>query len=179
MSRIGKQPVILPENTTIAVNQTAMEVKGPKGILLVPLLPGLQVSLEENLVQIQAKEETDRAYQGLIRTLLQNAVVGVTEGWQKQLELQGVGLRAALSEEGLNLSLGFSHPVQFKAPEGISFQVTKNVVTISGIDKQMVGEVAAQIRKLKKPEPYKGKGIRYSNEYVRRKAGKTGKTATK
>lgn len=179
MSRIGKQPVILPENTTIEVSQTAMEVKGPKGILLVPILPGLQVSLEENLVQIQAKEETARAYQGLIRTLLQNAVVGVTEGWQKQLELQGVGLRAALSEEGLNLSLGFSHPVQFKAPEGISFQVTKNVVTISGIDKQMVGEVAAQIRKLKKPEPYKGKGIRYSNEYVRRKAGKTGKTATK
>lgn len=179
MSRIGKQPVILPENTTVEVSQTTMEVKGPKGILSVSLLPGVQVSLKEKLVHVHAKEETDRAYQGLIRTLLQNAIIGVTDGWQKQLELQGVGLRATISDEGLNLSLGFSHPVQYKAPEGISFQVIKNVITVSGIDRQMVGEVAAQIRKLKKPEPYKGKGIRYSNEYVRRKAGKTGKTVTK
>jgi len=175
MSRIGKQPVTLPSNTTVTESNGVVEITGPKGSLSVGMLAGVSLSQENGTVEVTAASEDHRQYQGLVRTLLQNAVTGVNEGWKKDLELHGVGMRAAVNGTNLNLNLGFSHPVVIPAPEGISFQVTKNVVSISGIDKQLVGETAAQIRRLRKPEPYKGKGIRYANEYIRRKAGKTGK----
>lgn len=175
MSRIGKQPVPLPSNTTVTEQDGILEVAGPKGTLTVPLFPNTSISKEETQILVERQDESARAAQGLLRSLLQNAVVGVNEGWKRDLELHGVGMRASVSGNGLALNLGFSHPVNFPAPEGITFQVTKNVITIAGIDKQLVGETAAQIRKLREPEPYKGKGIRYSDEHVRRKAGKTGK----
>jgi large subunit ribosomal protein L6 len=175
MSRIGKQPITLPSNTTLTPQEGQFVVVGPKGTLEVPMLEGVTVKQEEQTLVVTADTEESRAYQGLIRTLIQNAVTGVNTGWKKDLELQGVGLRAALAGTDLNLSLGFSHPIIVPAPEGITFTVTKNIIGVAGIDKQLVGETAAKIRQLRKPEPYKGKGIRYSGEYVRRKAGKTGK----
>ena len=177
MSRIGKQPVVLPAAVTVAQSGLILNVQGPKGALEVPLMEGVGLELVEGAANLTVKDDEHYAAQGLVRSLLQNAVTGVSTGWQKDLELHGVGMRAALGDGGLNLSLGFSHPVQIVAPEGISFAVVKNVITVTGIDKQLVGEISAQIRKLKKPEPYKGKGIRYSGEVVRRKAGKTGKAA--
>jgi large subunit ribosomal protein L6 len=176
MSRIGKQPIKLPTNTTVNLNQTNVLVKGPKGELTVEIIGSIQVSQSENLLQVQSNEVESRSYQGLIRTLIQNAVTGVSEGWKKDLELNGVGMRASMNGNNLILNLGFSHPINFPAPQGITFNINKNQISITGIDKQLVGETAAQIRALRKPEPYKGKGIRYSTEYVRRKAGKTGKT---
>ena len=175
MSRIGKQPITIASGTTVSNQGSILEVTGPKGVLIVPIMEGITVNQEESQLIIARQNEDVRAAQGLTRSLIQNAVTGVTTGWIKTLELHGVGMRANVAGSNLNLSLGFSHPIVFPAPEGIIFQVTKNVVTISGIDKQLVGETAAQIRKLRKPEPYKGKGIRYGNEIVRRKAGKTGK----
>jgi len=175
MSRIGKQPVTLPSGTTVQLNGEQITVQGPKGTLMVPAISGAILDIKEQSVDITRENDDARANQGLLRSLLNNAVVGVSTGWAKSLELHGVGMRANVAGSTLNLSLGFSHPVAFEAPEGITFQVVKNVINISGIDKQLVGEVAAQIRKLRKPEPYKGKGIRYSTETVRRKAGKTGK----
>lgn len=175
MSRIGKQPVTIPAGTTIAMNNGIITVTGSKGTLEVPHFEGILVELSEGMVTVSQKSEDAQSLFGLQRTLIQNAITGVSEGWKRDLELHGVGMRAAVAGSSLNLNLGFSHPVTFPAPEGITFQVVKNVVTVSGIDKQLVGEVAANIRKLRKPEPYKGKGIRYSNEFIRRKAGKTGK----
>jgi large subunit ribosomal protein L6 len=175
MSRIGKQPIALPSGVTITQTESLVEVTGPKGLLKVDLLDGVVVSVEESTLIVGRETDEASSAHGLIRTLLQNSVTGVSTGWTKGLELNGVGMRAILSGSDLTLSLGFSHPVVVPAPAGISFQVVKNVVTVSGIDKQLVGETAARIRKLRKPEPYKGKGIRYVGEYVRRKAGKTGK----
>ena len=177
MSRIGKQPINLPSNTTVTQESDVLVIKGSKGELQVSLLEGISISQDEQNVHVNRDNDNARATQGLVRTLLQNAVTGVTTGWKKELELNGVGMRATTNGTELNLSLGFSHPVKYMAPEGITFTVTKNVICITGNDKQLVGEVAAQIRKFRKPEPYKGKGIRYSNEYVRRKAGKAGKAA--
>lgn len=176
MSRIGKQPITLPTGTTLTFADDRTIVQGSKGTLEVPAFPGISLAIEEGKAVLTCAAEEHRPAYGLLRALLQNAVTGVSTGWQKDLELHGVGMRAALAGSTLNLSLGFSHPVMVPAPEGITFSVTKNVVSVAGIDKQLVGETAAQIRKLRKPEPYKGKGIRYSTEYVRRKAGKTGKT---
>ena len=175
MSRIGKQPITLPSNTTITTSGNILSVHGPKGDLEVLLLQGISISQEGEKVHVVRENDDVRSAQGLLRTLIQNAVTGVSTGWQKDLELHGVGMRAAVNGANLTLSLGFSHPVEVEAPAGISFQVVKNVISVTGIDKQLVGETAAGIRKLKKPEPYKGKGIRYSTETVRRKAGKTGK----
>jgi len=175
MSRIGKQPIALPSGVTVSQQPSHLEISGPKGMLRVDLLDGITVSQEESALLIGRASDEVSAAQGLVRTLAQNAVTGVSTGWTRGLELNGVGMRAAMNGTSLSLSLGFSHPVVVAAPEGIAFQVTKNVITVSGIDKQLVGETAAGIRKLRKPEPYKGKGIRYTDEYVRRKAGKTGK----
>lgn len=175
MSRIGKQPITLPANTTVTQNGLYFDVQGSKGTLQVPVMDGVSVTQAENQVVLACETEEARARYGLLRALLANAITGVSEGWKRDLELHGVGMRATVAGTTLNLSLGFSHPVAFEAPEGVTFAVTKNVISITGIDKQLVGETAAQIRRLRKPEPYKGKGIRFSDEYVRRKAGKAGK----
>ena len=175
MSRIGKQPVTVPAGTTITVKDGLITVTGSKGTLEVPHFDGISVEASENLVVVAQTADNTQSFFGLQRTLVQNAITGVSEGWKRDLELHGVGMRAAVAGSSLTLNLGFSHPISFPAPEGIAFQVVKNVITVSGIDKQLVGEVAANIRKLRKPEPYKGKGIRYANEFIRRKAGKTGK----
>lgn len=177
MSRIGTQPILLPSGTTFTQTADAFEVRGSKGVLMVPLFENLAVKQEgENLI-VELLQEDSKNFFGLLRTLIANAVKGVSEGWKRDLELHGVGMRANLAGTTLNLSLGFSHPVTVQPLEGITFTVVKNVITVSGIDKQLVGETAAKIRSLRPPEPYKGKGIRYSDEHVRRKAGKTGKAA--
>ena len=177
MSRIGKQPITIPNNTTVTLEGNEYVVVGSKGTLTVPSLEGVSVKQEDTTLTLICENEDFRHNYGLLRALLFNAVTGVSEGWKRDLELHGVGMRAALAGSGLNLSLGFSHPVAIEAPTGITFTVTKNVISVAGIDKQLVGETAAKIRRLRKPEPYKGKGIRYSDEYVRRKAGKAGKAA--
>jgi large subunit ribosomal protein L6 len=176
MSRIGIQTIQLPDHTT--VEETAdmlLTVKGPKGTLQIRRPEGLTVLSQENVLTIERASEEHKAAHGLLRALLYNAVVGVSSGWQRNLEMNGVGMRAAVSGRNLTLNVGFSHPVLFEAPDGIDLSVAKNVITVSGIDKQAVGEIAAQIRKIKPPEPYKGKGIKFSDEQIRRKAGKTGK----
>ncbi|MBU6389098.1 50S ribosomal protein L6 [Patescibacteria group bacterium] len=175
MSRIGIQPITLPSGVQVATTSGLATVTGPKGSLVVPLYNGIELKTAESSLTVLQPDTAQRNLFGLQRTLLQNAVTGVSRGWDKTLELNGVGMRAAVSGLGLTLSLGFSHPIQFAAPAGIAFQVSKNVVTVSGIDKQLVGETASRIRKLRKPEPYKGKGIKYTTETIRRKAGKTGK----
>jgi large subunit ribosomal protein L6 len=175
MSRIGKQPIILPSGVTVEQKLDQLTVSGSKGTLQVPFFEGLVLTQAEGKLEVTSPDVAKRDMQGLQRTLIQNAVTGVSTGWDKSLELHGVGMRAALAGNSLNLSLGFSHPVVIEAPAGIGFQVNKNIIVVSGIDKQLVGETAANIRKLRKPEPYKGKGIRYAGEMIRRKAGKTGK----
>jgi large subunit ribosomal protein L6 len=175
MSRIGKQLIPLPAGTAIEQREFDYAVNGPKGTLYVPFIEGITLAVTDGNAEVTRENDERRAAHGLLRSLFSNAVIGVNKGWTKDLELHGVGMRANVAGSTLNLSLGFSHPVTFEAPAGITFLVTKNVINVSGIDKQLVGEVSAQIRKLREPEPYKGKGIRYSTEHVRRKAGKTGK----
>lgn len=177
MSRVGKQLITVPANTTVTLEGEQYVVNGPKGTLMVPAFADVTLTQQENIISLACENEAARPFYGLLRALLANAITGVSEGWKRDLELHGVGMRAALAGTSLNLSLGFSHPINVEAPEGIAFTVTKNVISVSGIDKQLVGETAARIRRLRKPEPYKGKGIRFSDEYVRRKAGKAGKAA--
>ncbi|HUX05833.1 MAG TPA: 50S ribosomal protein L6 [Acidobacteriota bacterium] len=177
MSRIGKKPITLPEGTSVvSIVETEVVVKGPKGQLTSPLMPGISVKQEGagTLIVDRANEEKQtRAYHGLCRSLLNNAVVGVSAGFKKQLEIQGIGYRAAVKDMALELQLGYSHPIIYPIPEGISISVEKNtLITVEGIDKQQVGQVAAEIRAMRPPEVYKGKGIRYVGEYVRRKVGK-------
>lgn len=178
MSRIGKQPVVIPAGVTVTQNADgSVTVKGPKGELSYSGNPLVKIDIAENEVNVirEGEEREKRAAHGLVRSLLQNMVIGVTEGYIKRLEINGVGYRAQVQGKKLVLNLGFSHPVEYQAPEGIEFQMDenkKNVIIVSGIDKQKVGQVASEIRAYRKPEPYKGKGIRYEGEYVRRKAGK-------
>lgn len=177
MSRIGKAPIELPSGVEIAARDGVIAVKGPKGELSERIDPRITMSLDDGVVTLErADEERDtRALHGLSRALVKNMVVGVTEGFQKELELVGVGYRAAPKGKGLELQVGFSHPVVVDAPDGIEFEVPENTrIIVRGIDKQLVGQVAANIRAVRKPEPYKGKGIRYLGEHVRRKAGKAG-----
>jgi large subunit ribosomal protein L6 len=162
------------------VDGARVEVKGPRGSLAQALHPDMRVVIEDGIVRVQrpSDERLHRSLHGLTRTLVANMVEGVTKGFEKRLEIIGVGYRAALKGTALELSLGFSHPVSFPAPEGIEFEIPSPTrIVIRGNDKQQVGEVAAEIRKLRKPEPYKGKGIRYEGEYVRKKAGKAAKGA--
>lgn len=177
MSRIGKLPIKIPSGVTITVDNTAVSVAGTKGNLSQPILSG--ITLEQNdgelFVKRVSDEATFRANHGLMRTLIQNMVTGVTEGFNKKLELHGVGFRVSLAGNQLKMNLGLSHEVTYQLPEGITATVEQNVITVSGIDKQRVGQIAAEIRSLKKPEPYKGKGIRYQNEHIIRKSGKSGK----
>jgi large subunit ribosomal protein L6 len=177
MSRIGKRPVPIPKGVTLAIDGQTVKVKGPKGELSRTVHPEMQLAMAEgHLTVTRPSEETrHKALHGLTRTLIANMVEGVEKGYQKILEIQGVGYKAELNKTGLNVVVGYSHPVTYKAPEGITFAVTNNtLVTISGPNKELVGQVAAEIRQIRPPEPYKGKGIRYQGERVRRKAGKTG-----
>jgi large subunit ribosomal protein L6 len=177
MSRIGKLPIQVPSGVTITVDSDVITVVGSKGTLTVPHLSDVTVKVEDGVATVTRKddERIAKAQHGLQRALLNNAVEGVTKGFEKKLEVNGVGFRVATSNNVLDMSLGFSHPVQYKAPEGVSVTNDKMTIIVSGIDKQQVGQVAAEIRSLKKPEPYKGKGIKYADEQILRKAGKTGK----
>jgi large subunit ribosomal protein L6 len=178
MSRIGRQPVTVPTNVTITIgDENVVSVKGPKGELSRQFPATISLNRDEGVINVTRPndEGPQRALHGLSRSLLNSMVIGVTDGFTKVLEVQGVGYRAQMQGSNLQLALGFSHPVIVSPPEGISFAVEGPRVNVSGIDKEKVGQVAANIRKLRPPEPYKGKGIRYSGERVRRKAGKAGK----
>lgn len=177
MSRIGKLPITIPSGVTVAVDNGVVAVAGSKGNLSCALLPNLTLTIEDGKATVVRADETQdtRSQHGLMRTLIDNMVVGVSEGFSKQLEITGVGYRVVAQGTNLKFSLGFSHDIIFNVPNGISAAIDQNIVTISGIDRQQVGQVAADIRKLKKPEPYKGKGIKYVGERIIRKSGKSGK----
>jgi large subunit ribosomal protein L6 len=178
MSRVGKLPITIPSGVDINVEGTHIKVKGPKGELERELTPVLSVVTEDGVLRVERPNEETRSRElhGLTRTLINNMVVGVTEGYTRSLEIQGVGYRAQLVGKKLQLNLGYSHPIEIDPPAGIAFEVeTPTKVAVSGIDKQLVGQIAAQVRGTRKPEPYKGKGVRYAGEVVRRKAGKAGK----
>ena len=176
MSRLGKLPINIPSGTQVKIEGEFIVVKGPKGELKEKLHPLAKVAIGEKeiLVTIDDKEDKkQKSIWGLFRTLISNMVEGVNKGYVKKLEINGVGYRASLAGTKLVMNLGFSHPVEFPLPTGITGLVEGNIITLSGFDKQLVGETAAQIRKIRKPEPYKGKGIKYVDEVIRRKAGKT------
>jgi large subunit ribosomal protein L6 len=175
MSRIGRKPIEVPAGVTIAIEPESVRVNGPKGELVERIHRDITVEQNENVLTVSRPTDRGehRAMHGLYRSLVANMVIGVTDGYQKTLEIQGVGYRAALKGRDLELALGYSHPVSIKAPDGIDFEVPQPTrVIVKGIDKQLVGEIAANIRKQRPPEPYKGKGIRYEGEYVARKVGK-------
>lgn len=181
MSRVGKQPVSLPSGVSVAVQGQNITVKGPKGELSREIRDEVAMEVDGQTVTVSLKKETlrDRAFHGLERALLSNMVAGVSEGFVKELELIGVGYRAEVKGKVINLGLGYSHPIDFPVPEGISASVVKDgrqiFLRLEGIDKQLVGQTAAEIRRLRAPEPYKGKGVRYRGEHVKLKAGKSGK----
>ncbi|GAA2887139.1 50S ribosomal protein L6 [Pseudonocardia halophobica] len=178
MSRIGKLPITVPSGVDVTIEGRTVTVKGPKGTLSHTVIAPITVALNDGVVSVERPddERKTKAYHGLSRTLVSNLVEGVTKGYEKKLEIVGVGYRVALKGSNLEFALGFSHPVVIQPPEGITFAVeSPTKFSVSGIDKQLVGETAANIRKIRKPEPYKGKGVRYAGENVRRKVGKTGK----
>jgi len=177
MSRIGKLPVQIPSGVTITVDDAFITVNGPKGSLQQFTMPGINLETKENELVVSRvdDERANRSRHGLMRSLVSNMVEGVSKGFEKKLELNGVGYRVQLQGADLKLNVGFSHDVIYKVPTGVNIQVEQNIITISGIDKQQVGQVAAEIRSLKKPEPYKGKGIKYVDERIIRKSGKSGK----
>lgn len=181
MSRIGRLPVEIPSGVDVKIDGTHVKIKGPKGELEYMFSHELSLAVEDGSIVVArpSDEKAYRALHGTTRALISNMVIGVTEGFSKDLELVGVGYRANLEGKNLVLNVGYSHPVEFEPPEGIEFEVAdrNQKITVSGIDKQKVGQIAADIRKVRPPEPYKGKGIRYSGEYIRRKAGKAGKVA--
>jgi large subunit ribosomal protein L6 len=178
MSRVGKAPIELPKGVEVKVEGTTITVKGPKGELSREIVPDMKVEQDESVVRVvrPSDQPSHRALHGLTRALIANMVKGVSEGFQKTLEIQGVGYRAQMEGKTLVLALGYSHPVNVSPPEGVEFEVDgTSKVIVKGINKQVVGQAAADVRKIRPPEPYKGKGIRYEGEYVRRKAGKAGK----
>ena len=174
MSRIGRKQIEIPENVTVDVKPHLVIVKSGEKTLEVPVHPLTEVKINDNIINVERKNETKlaKSVHGLTRTLIYNAIVGVKEGFKKDLEIVGVGYRAQVEGDKLILKVGYSHEVEKIAPEGISFEVKKNIVTVSGSDKQSVGQVAAEIRAVRKPEPYKGKGIKYVGEKIIRKVGK-------
>lgn len=178
MSRIGKLPISIPAGVTVTLDDRTATVKGPKGELVATFLPIVSIELTDGVATVSRQDDSikARAAHGLTRQLLSNMIIGVSEGFVKRLEMKGVGYRAATEgDKKIVLSVGFSHPVPLEAPEGVTFKVEKNIIVISGIDKQSVGQIAAKIREVRPPEPYKGKGIMYLGEKVRRKAGKAAK----
>ena len=177
LSRIGKLPIEIPSGVTITVDSGNITVEGPKGKLVQFITPAVDVNINDGVLTVNPKDESKqaRSQHGLMRALINNMVIGVTKGYEKRLEVKGVGFRVASSNNELTMSLGFSHEIKFKAPEGVNVSNDKMVIIVRGIDKQKVGQVAAEIRALKKPEPYKGKGIMYEGEQILRKAGKAGK----
>ena len=178
MSRIGKKPIVLPQGVKLELKDGAVSVKGPKGALSRPLLDGIELEITDKEVNLKRASDDKRArsYHGLMRTLVANMVDGVSKGFEKKLEIVGIGYRSELHGNKLVFYLGYSHPIDFQLPQGISAEVEKQtLVTIKGIDKELVGQISAKIRGLRKPDPYKGKGVKYATEKIRKKAGKTGK----
>jgi large subunit ribosomal protein L6 len=179
MSRIGKLPIAVPSGVDVNIDGRTVTVKGPKGTLSHTVIEPITIERDETgtvVVKRPDDERRNKAMHGLSRTLVNNLVVGVTNGYEKKMEIYGVGYRVALKGSSLEFALGYSHPIVIEAPEGVTFKVdTPTRFSVSGIDKQLVGEIAAKIRKLRKPDPYKGKGVRYAGEVIRRKVGKTGK----
>jgi large subunit ribosomal protein L6 len=177
MSRIGKMPITIPKGVKVELNNNKIKVSGERGTLERNIHPDIQVKIEEGKIYVSRPSDSrfHRSLHGLSRSLINNMVVGVFSGFEKILEIQGVGYRAVLEDKKMSIQVGYSHPVSVKPPKGIEFEVEKQkIIKIKGIDKQLVGETAAKIRLLRKPEPYKGKGIRYIDEVVKRKVGKTG-----
>ena len=182
MSRVGRKVIVVPSNVKVSVKDTEIEVQGPKGKLTTPVPPGISFALagKELTCKRSNDERQQRAFHGMARALAQNAIKGVTEGFSKDLDIVGVGFRATVEGKKVVFALGYSHPVEFPIPEGIQIAVDKQTrVTVSGIDRQKVGQVAAEIRGLRKPDPYKQKGIRYVGEVLKKKAGKAGATGAK
>jgi large subunit ribosomal protein L6 len=182
MSRVGRRIIVVPSGVKVSVKETEIEVQGPKGRLKTPVPPGIKFTLAGTELSCQraSDERQQRAFHGLARALAQNAITGVTEGFSKDLDIVGVGYRAAVEGKKVVFALGKSHPVEYRIPEGISIAIDKQTrVTVSGIDRQRVGQVAAEIRKLRRPDPYKQKGIRYVGEVLKKKAGKAGATGAK
>lgn len=182
MSRIGKKPILIPPNVEVKIQDGLIIIKGLKGELSQKIHPHVGIKIENGEIFITVKNpelKEDKALWGLYGSLIKNMIIGVTKGFEKKLEIIGVGYKAALSGNKLILNVGFSHPVEFELPKNISISIDKNIVTVSGFDKQLVGEVAAKIRKIRPPEPYKGTGIKYSDEVIRKKAGKAAKVAAK
>jgi large subunit ribosomal protein L6 len=177
MSRIGKKPIAIPKGVTVKVDAGGVEVKGPKGQMKQALPPGVTAVLEDgNLLTKKAGEDRELdKFHGLARSLVNNAVLGVTEGWKKELDIVGVGYRAEIKGKQIVLALGYSHPVVFDVPAGIDVAIDKQThITVTGVDRQLVGQVAANLRRLRKPDPYQQKGVRYTGEVLKKKAGKTG-----
>ena len=177
MSRIGKKPIAIPKGVTIKADATGVAVKGPKGEMKQALPPGITAVVEDG--NLLTKKDSDAAelgkFHGLARSLVNNAVLGVTEGWKKELDIVGVGYRAEMKGQQIHLALGYSHPVIFDIPKGIDVAIDKQThITVTGVDRQLVGQVAANLRRLRKPDPYQQKGVRYTGEVLKKKAGKTG-----
>ncbi len=177
MSRIGKLPITLPSGVELDINQDTIQVKGPKGNLNLILINGITIKKEDNQIFVSRidDQKVNKSNHGLYRSLINNMVIGVSQGFSKKLEINGVGFKVNVLGAVLKLNVGFSHDVNFNIPEGITINIDQNIITVSGIDKQQVGQVAAEIRAIKKPEPYKGKGIKYIDERIIRKSGKSGK----
>ena len=175
MSRIGKLPILLPSGAKLTLKERTIRVEGPKGTLTRELHPKVTLELKDDTIHVTVDTEKDRAAQGLVRSLVNNMVVGVTDCFERILEINGIGYRASVSGSTLNLNLGFSHPIDFPLPKGIEADVDKNnTIRLKSFDKELLGQTAASIRNLRPPEPYKGKGVKYSDERIQRKAGKTG-----
>ncbi len=177
MSRVGKKPITIPDKVKVSYKDRMITVQGEKGILSRQIHPAVELNLEDGLLRIinLKEDKNSRAFQGLTRSLLANMIKGVSEGFQRVLEINGIGYRAELTGNAIKFSLGYSHPINFDLPKGVSAAIEKNtIIKLSGIDKEMLGHTASAIRRLRPPESYKGKGIKYSEESIRRKAGKTG-----
>jgi large subunit ribosomal protein L6 len=180
MSRIGKKPIAVPKGVTVKADATGVEVKGPKGQMKQPLPPGITAAVEDGHIVTKKTSEDPalRKFHGLARSLVNNAVLGVTEGWKKELDIVGVGYRAEMKGQQIHLALGYSHPIVFDVPKGIEVAIDMQThIVVTGCDRQLVGQVAADLRRMRKPDPYQQKGVRYTGEKLKKKAGKTGAKA--